>query len=401
MRKYLYVSALLSERQLIDIFNKTKINPGFAIQKFSRLLATGLKENGVDVTAFSSPPITRDYTTSLFSSLSEENEQGVLYHYIPFINLPILKHLSIFFYSFFYVLSWSLNNKKEGVIICDVLCISPSLGSLLAAKLCGLKTVAIVTDIYEQMVGAGERGLEGFLSRLAGYINNLYVRSFSAYVLLTEAMNALVNPHSRPYIVMEALCNDKIRNNDIPQNGNACPKVLLYAGGLEEKYGIKMLVRAVQLLPDQNIQLHLYGAGSYLDELLYEIKTDNRIKYLGVVSNEEIIEAEYNATLLINPRFSTEEFTKYSFPSKNMEYMASGTPLLTTKLPGMPKDYYPFVFLIEDETVEGYAHAISKVLSKTDEELMNMGIRARDYVLRNKNYVLQASRIIELINGDV
>ena len=46
-----------------------------------------------------------------------------------------------------------------------------------------------------------------------------------------------------------------------------------------------------------------------------------------------------------------------------MEYMASGTPLLTTKLPGMPEDYYPHVYFFEEESVQGYADALKKVLS--------------------------------------
>ena len=92
-----------------------------------------------------------------------------------------------------------------------------------------------------------------------------------------------------------------------------------------------------------------------------------------------------------------EEFTKYSFPSKNIEYMASGTPLLTTKLPGMPKEYYPYVFLIENESVEGYAKALERVLAQSDEELYVFGEKAKDFVLEKKNSFEQAKRVIELI----
>ena len=85
--------------------------------------------------------------------------------------------------------------------------------------------------------------------------------------------------------------------------------------------------------------------------------------------NEEVVSAELEASLLINPRPTHEEFTKYSFPSKNMEYMASGTPVLTTKLPGMPADYYPYVFLVNDESAEGMAKAYRDVLEKTEQYL--------------------------------
>ena len=78
--------------------------------------------------------------------------------------------------------------------------------------------------------------------------------------------------------------------------------------------------------------------------------------------------------------------------------MVSGTPVLTTKLPGMPKEYYPFVYLIDEESVEGYARAISETLRQSDESLMEKGRLARNFVLKNKNNVFQADRIIKFIN---
>lgn len=81
-----------------------------------------------------------------------------------------------------------------------------------------------------------------------------------------------------------------------------------------------------------------------------------------------------------------------------MEYMVSGTPLLTTKLPGMPQEYYPYVFLFEEETVDGYARAIQDVLSRTSDYLYDFGEMARNYVLLNKNNVLQGERIKSFID---
>ena len=33
--------------------------------------------------------------------------------------------------------------------------------------------------------------------------------------------------------------------------------------------------------------------------------------------------------------------------------MACGTPLLTTKLPGIPDEYYEYCYTLDDETVDG------------------------------------------------
>ena len=104
---------------------------------------------------------------------------------------------------------------------------------------------------------------------------------------------------------------------------------------------------------------------------------------------------QLKATLLVNPRSTNEEYTKYSFPSKNMEYMVSDSPTLTCNLPGVPEEYQQYVYLIKDETVEGLTNTLRAVLSKTREELHQRGmeVEVRCYVLDNKNNVVQAGKV--------
>ena len=77
--------------------------------------------------------------------------------------------------------------------------------------------------------------------------------------------------------------------------------------------------------------------------------------------------------------------------------MASGTPLLTTRLPGIPDDYAPFVFYFDEESVGGFVNKLKEVLAKTDEELQAFGMNAQAFVLHQKNDIAQAGRILNLI----
>ena len=113
--------------------------------------------------------------------------------------------------------------------------------------------------------------------------------------------------------------------------------------------------------------------------------------------NTEIVKKEQEATLLVNPRPTGEEYVKYSFPSKTMEYMASGTPVLTTVLPGMPKEYHSYVYLLEDETADGITQKLKEVLANSDETLFRKGMEARKFVLEQKNNVIQASKILDML----
>lgn len=393
----LYVSTLSSEHLVNHIHQTTGRDPGYAMQKFNRLLIKGLQMSGAKITAFTNPPITRSVSSDLFVFLGKEVENNIKYKYVPLINIPIIKHLLIILYAFFYVLCWGIKERKNKVIICDVLNVSISFASLLATKLNRVQSVGIVTDIYGLMVGSSKNRFNRFISSCAHRIHDLYVTSYDKYVLLTEQMNERVNPKGKPYIVMEALCDSSLLNQEHSPVHKVNPRTVLYAGGLHAKYGVKMLVEGFIKADLKDVNLVLYGSGSYEKELLEVCRTHSNVEFRGVAPNETVMEEELKATLLVNPRFSTEEFTKYSFPSKNMEYMASGTPLLTTKLPGMPIEYYPHVYLFEEETIEGYAKTIKDILSLPADELQRKGGLAKKFVLENKNNVSQAERIITFL----
>ena len=176
------------------------------------------------------------------------------------------------------------------------------------------------------------------------------------------------------------------------------PRICFYAGGVSRQYGLANLVEGFRKADIPNAVLHIYGPGDYVKELQQIAQEDERIFYGGMLLNKEIVEKEQEATLLVNPRPTHEEYVKYSVPSKTMEYMASGTPVLTTVLPGMPKEYYPYLFLLEEETAEGIAQVLPQLLAKSQEELFEKGSRARAFVLDQRNNVVQAQKIIQMLS---
>lgn len=395
----MYVSALTSKRLLEEIRVKTGKSPSFAVQKFTRLIVSGFVKNGKDIESLSSVPYASQYSTGLIASFGKEVEEGIKYNYIPSIRLSVLTNLSQVIYTFFKVFFWGLSDRKNRCLVGDVLNVSIGLSSLLAARLAGIKAVGVVTDIPSLMLrGGSNRSLR---LRMADKLTEKYVSLYTDYVLLTDQMSNIVNPHHRPYVVMEGLADsDFLKKNtlDLPK---ASPRIVMYAGGLHERYGLKTLVEAFSKLTMDDVQLLIYGTGPFVEDLKCYALQDHRIVYGGTVSNEEIVLTEQKATLLVNPRPTHEEFTKYSFPSKNIEYMASGTPLLTTKLPGMPLEYYSYVYLFEKEDVDGYYQALNEVLSKTNDELAKVGRSAREFITKYKNNTYQTKRILDFIEGRV
>ena len=380
------------------MFKKHGRDPGFAVQKFSRMIVTGFVKNSASVSTLSVAPVaSSDKIPFIFEKT--EQEDSVKYNYVPFFNIPVFKHLMVFFYALAFLFVWSFFDKKNKVFVCDGLNVTLNMAAVIVSKIRGVRNVCVLTDMPGLMVGTGVR--VSFVGKFITAINKGYLGSFSHYVFLTEAMNDVVNKHHRPYIVMEGLVNPESVNVPNELENKRDEKVVLYAGGLFERYGLDTLVKAFMKLPMNDARLVVYGNGPYVEKLKELAKVDSRIEYKGIRPNEEVVADEIMATLLVNPRPTTEEFTKYSFPSKNMEYMASGTPLLTTKLPGMPKEYYPYVYLFEEESVDGFKSTLENVLSKSRKSLHQKGIEAKQFIVNNKNDVIQCSRIMKLIKIDL
>jgi glycosyltransferase involved in cell wall biosynthesis len=384
----LYLSTLCSKR-LNRLFENKGQSLGYAIQKFNRLLALGLMSNDVKTISLTNIPVNGRKSNRKIWIERKESEDGITFKYLPFLNFPIIRQICLFLTAFFSVLFWGVIKRRNKAVVCDILNVSVSTAGLLACKIIGVKSVGVVTDMPGNMAMDKPRNINFMVAEM---VNKKYYSSFDRYVFLTEQMSAVINTKQRPYIVMEGLVDSEAK---IQSEKKDTPRTIFYAGGLLAIYGIQMLVDAVKLLPYKDIQLVLYGSGKMVDELKYE--TDSRIVYRGVATNDIIVEEERKATILVNPRPTQEKFTQYSFPSKNMEYMVSGTPLITTCLPGMPKEYYPYVYLFDEETTEGYARVLKEVLSYTSDALNTKGKAAQEFVLTKKNNITQAARLVNLI----
>lgn len=387
----LYVSRLCSAKRLAELLRDHPVKPPLQEQKFHGLLARGLATLVQRLTALCVLPY--GPSTEGFPSTFTETEHGVTYHYLIQKKIPGLSHVIVFFWSFFSCLRWSYKHRAQvRFVVCDVLDLSITVGALLASKLTHSCSIAIVTDLPDDM-GLASSAFSTKIIRSYRFLSNFYMERYDGYILLTEAMNSLVNPQGRPYLVMEGLVDSAMKEVPNTLEDKFPEQVVIYAGSLFAKYGVKNLLEAFLLVPHSNARLWLYGSGE-LDAIIPEYAAnDSRIRFWGVCPNEEVVAAEIKATLLVNPRPSSETFTKYSFPSKIMEYMASGTPVVTTPLPGMPVEYLDYVYIFEDESVAGMAAMLTRLLDLPPRECHRRGQEAKAFVMTNKTNLIQADRV--------
>lgn len=360
-------------------------------QKYHGLLIKGLSKNGAKVECISGLPINRSVTKKIWIHESDEVEGNSRFHYYRTINCPGLRQMMIFCGAFFNGMKYK--KTEDDYAICDCLNIANAYGMLLACKIRKIPIVTIVTDLPDMLSK----------NKILRVINNGLFKAVDGFIFLTEQMNSRLNRKGKPYIVMEGhVDSDALLSKETEkwekENGK---KVIIYAGGIRELYGISYLAKGFLEADIPNSELWIYGDGDFREKIIEIARNTPNIVYKGVCSNIEVVFAEMHAALLVNPRPSAPEYTKYSFPSKNMEYMVSGTPLLTTKLPGMPKEYYKYIYFINNETSDGIAKELRNILNTSFEEREALGKEARKFVLEKKNNLVQSEKIMRFLKEQV
>ncbi len=217
---------------------------------------------------------------------------------------------------------------------------------------------------------------------------------FDAFVLYTEKMADHLHVNESQYEVIEGF--REIPNRQVAQSESF---KIVYAGSLNLNYGVGRLVEAMAYVNAQDIQLHLYGAGSAENMIREACERDSRIIFHGRVPNAQAVDAIYSASALINPRNANDgDYTEYSFPSKDIEYLSTGIPTLLCKLPGMPKEYYGYFLDMGEGTPQQIADAITLVKQMSHTEREKIGTEARRFIMDRMDCKKQGARIVGLFH---
>ena len=380
--KYIYISCYLPIQYLEKILDKKQIN--LAAQKYHRLMIEGLLDNRIEFVSVSLLPINRKNTDRLYVPKQKFDN----YICPSVLNIPILKQRWSFI-SITKILIGLGKREKIGIIV-DGLNITGALCALLISKIRSWKSLCIITD------------MPGFLANnslsLIRIIIQKIIKKFNYYVFLTKYMNDIINTNDKNYIVLEGQVEKSVRKQIIHQKERK--KVIMYSGSLHKIYGIENLVKGYLMASLDEYELHIYGDGDYKTELEKIVQKYPSIRFFGVVDNENIVRIQKEVTLLVNPRPISDKFTRYSFPSKNMEYMNSGTAMITTKLPGIPEEYNDFIFYFPDDTVEGIKKGLEMVLNLPESFLLERGKQAFEFVQNKKNKDVQALKMISVFRAE-
>lgn len=183
---------------------------------------------------------------------------------------------------------------------------------------------------------------------------------------------------------------------------------IAYCGTLNnDKDGVNILIEAFKRIAPSFPQLHLYligGAASVEEEKNYKEKVNesqlnDRVKFTGRISKEEIPDFLCNAEILLLPRPESKQ-AEGGFPTKLGEYLATGNPVIATSVGEIP--FYltdqENVFLAKPGSIESLTQKINEVFDDRSKSI-SIAKKGQIIVQEHFNYKMQTKNIYSFIDN--
>lgn len=393
-----------------DVMEEVAMHDPFPQVQANKLqwnLLRGLYNNGVEnIDVLSSMPVF-DYPHSPYfiAKGPKFNQANIAGRIFPYINVVVLKHLSRFIMCFAHVYNWLIKHPGEETdrrILVYGLNSSYLYALVLIKLFFKIKIINIITDIPIDD-DFKESRFRRFLRKIDKNLLWFGMKKMDAAIVLTYVIAKDYVP-SLPSFVLEGMIepfNEQTLETKDEFNTTIPPNLIVYTGAISESYGVQHLVGAFKKL-DLGYTLWIFGKGDYVEELSKQIEGNQNIKYWGFVKDNKFVQKVSSlAKILVIPRNPQLKVTKYCFPSKLLEYMNLGAPVILTNMEGIPEEYKAYTYMVEDGADFEFQlyKKIMEVCAKPENELMEMASNARQFVKDYKNPLYQTNKLLNFIKN--
>jgi glycosyltransferase involved in cell wall biosynthesis len=324
---------------------------------------------------------------------------GLSVRLLPFLNIHPFKWFTTGAAVLFAIAGWSWKHRgKPRVVLSLNLTMPPGMFVWLSARLTGTRAVVAVLDVFKP--GALVR--DTWLRRLDFALQQWLMPRFDGIMVVSRAIAEDFLPGRRVCLIEggilpELFAAAPVTDGERRDNGRF--RIVL-AGTLELYNGLELALEAMNHLP-ADYQLMVAGNGSLAGRLQQAAARDARISYLGFLDFADLVATYRSADLLLNLRLTRAMDTRYFFPSKLMELLASGTPVLSTGTGHVEDVYGHVLYLLEEETPQALAAHIRAIAASPPAERRALGRRAREFIFSEKTWDRQGAKLADYIRSEV
>lgn len=293
---------------------------------------------------------------------------------------------------------WATANRNEDVTVFVYQMHTPFMAAAATVKkiIPTAKFVLLVPDLPQYMDMNMSR-LKKILKKIDWNSIRRYMKSVDKYILYSKHMADFLDLKEGEWMVMEGSYDPSILVDKCNAKKDQDKISVMYSGVLDLKYGIRELLDTMELLDDK-YELWLTGNGNAVPLIEERAKVDPRIKFFGFLpSRIDLLKKQQEATMLISTRDPSEPASRYCFPSKIFEYMVSGNPVLSTKIEGIPEEYFDHLIELPDISPDTLCEKIKYVAEMDEKDRNNLGALSCNFVLQEKNNIVQMKKVLEFI----
>ena len=317
---------------------------------------------------------------------------------LPFLNVQPLKWLTAGISVSIALARWAWRNRgRPRLVHCLNISMPPGLFVWLAARLTGTRTLVSVNDV----VTPGGVVPHTLFRDLDFALHRWLLPRFDGWMVVSRAIANDFLP-GRPVCLIEGGVSPEAfeATADRSPARTAARFRIVLAGSLESFNGVELALESMSHLPD-GYELVVAGKGTSAPAVEDAAARDGRVVYRGVLDFDELLELYRSADLLLNLRVTRAIDTRYFFPSKLMELLASGTPVLSTCTGHVEEEYGGMLYLLREETAGAVADRVLQIAGMPAEERHALGVKARAFMLTEKSWKKQGERLAEYIRAEI
>ncbi|MDB4723737.1 glycosyltransferase [Akkermansiaceae bacterium] len=397
--KTIFLGGLYPKERLDEIRNNSFLGIDNAADNLQWALVEGLDHYIEDLKIITMPFIRnypKGYKRIFFKTSQFAHKHGAEDVCVGFLN--VIGLYTIYrYYVITRILRKSLSKEKSTTIIIYS-AHSPFLKAIEKLRRRGflVRTCLIIPDLpeFSYLMHSKSGNLFKFLKRIDIKMIEKYRKRVDSYVLLSDFMAEKLDVFKKPFVRIEGIYNGDVVEEPVTKE---VYKTVLYTGKLEKGGGISELLAAFKGIDSPNYRLWIRGFGPMMNAVIDAVESDNRIKIIDELSRAELLMLQKKATILINPIPPSAKVSKFFFPSKTMDYLASGTPTVMFKLECLPIEYHHYIHFIETESVDGIRDKLIELCELSAEEHMRFGSKASRFIFEKKTPVKQVEKLVKLL----
>ena len=228
-----------------------------------------------------------------------------------------------------------LSNKKYDVLIATSDPLWGFIGYIFSKK----HKVKFIYDLHDNYETYATYKLPFF-----GHINNFVIKNADLVTTVSYTLkDKIKNIRKNNVFVIQNGFDDKLfkplnkakcrKLLKLPKNG----KIIAYAGTIQRSQGLDILIDAFKNLKNKIGNIYLVLAGKFFrgEDKFIDLKQD-KIIYLGSLPQDKIVLLINAADVAVVPN-PDNDFTRYCFPYKVVEYMACNIPIVATNIGDISK----------------------------------------------------------------